>query len=139
MSNRTILPLAFLSVLAIVLCSGCGNVEKQAKEKKKEQATYEGKRIKQLAKDLTIPSLHPIERRKVAIALVKIGPAAVPALIGALKDKDGYVRQSAAYALGRIGPVAKDAVPALQAITKNDPERAARKAAAMALKKIQGK
>jgi hypothetical protein len=38
-----------------------------------------------------------------ASALVKIGVAAVPALIDALKDQDAEVRTKAAYALGEIG------------------------------------
>ena len=38
----------------------------------------------------------------------------VPALIEALKDKDIDIRLNAAYALGDIGPAAKDALPALK-------------------------
>ena len=43
----------------------------------------------------------------------KIGRAAVPILIMAIKDPDKDVRQSAAWALQYIGPDAVDAVPAL--------------------------
>jgi HEAT repeat protein len=45
--------------------------------------------------------------------LIKIGAAAIPALIEALKDKDNQIRISAAWALGSIGETAKAAIPAL--------------------------
>jgi HEAT repeat protein len=54
----------------------------------------------------------------------------------ALKDHDGWVRKSAAEALGRIGPAAKDAVPALNELLK-DEFKEVRAAAQAALKKIQ--
>jgi HEAT repeat protein len=38
----------------------------------------------------------------------------VPDLIAALKDTDSQVVAQAAWALGRIGPAASDALPALQ-------------------------
>jgi len=47
------------------------------------------------------------------LALIEIGPAAVPALIGALKDENEKVRRSAAGTLGIIGLEAKTAVPFL--------------------------
>lgn len=40
---------------------------------------------------------------RVSDELAKTGPAAVPQLIAALTDKDGYVRSAAAEALGKIG------------------------------------
>src|SRR5262249_2216139 len=48
-------------------------------------------------------------------ALQRLGAAAVPGLIAALKDEDTVVRWQAALALGLIGPEAKEAVPALRA------------------------
>src|SRR5262249_31493472 len=48
-----------------------------------------------------------------SIALLRIGRDAVPALICALKDQDGHVRDSAVWILGRIGPEAEEALPAL--------------------------
>ena len=62
---------------------------------------------------------------------------AVPALIVALKDKNGRVRLSAVHALGRIGPAAKAAVPALTKALK-DEYSIVRQAAEEALKKIRG-
>jgi hypothetical protein len=62
--------------------------------------------------------------------MVKLGAAAVPALIDALKEKGGYRQESAAIALATLGAVA---VPYLmEAMTKN-PERNVRWGAAWVL------
>jgi HEAT repeat protein len=45
---------------------------------------------------------------------------AVPALVNALWDEESHVRSSAAEALGRIGPGAKKAVPALVALLQGE-------------------
>jgi len=60
-----------------------------------------------------------IDREAALSALRKMGLEAVPALIAALKDSDRKVRESAAKALGDIGPAAKEAVPALIAALKD--------------------
>jgi HEAT repeat protein len=59
----------------------------------------------------------------------------VPALIEALKDKDGDVRRSAALGLGSFGEEARDAVPALQAAQRDNDARV-REAARIALSRI---
>jgi HEAT repeat protein len=77
-------------------------------------------------------------RRAAGIALGEIGPearAAVPALMGLVKNpRDGY---SAVYcqALGRIGPEAKEALPVLEDALR-DEDRGIRFAAADALTRI---
>lgn len=48
-----------------------------------------------------------------AYALTRIGPAAKPALLEALKSEDGMARAGAARALGGMGPAAKEAIPGL--------------------------
>ncbi len=53
-------------------------------------------------------------------ALVHMGPSAVPQLIQALKDPSDRVWYSAVLALGKIGPAAKSAVPALMEAMKSD-------------------
>jgi HEAT repeat protein len=59
----------------------------------------------------------------------------VPALIAALKDKDGDVRRSAALGLGAFGEEAKDAIPALQAVQR-DKDARVRESAGIALSRI---
>jgi HEAT repeat protein len=61
----------------------------------------------------------------------------VAALIEALKDKDALVRSESARALGRIGPDAKPAIPAL-GVAARDPEAIVSREATEALKKIGG-
>jgi HEAT repeat protein len=60
---------------------------------------------------------------------------AVPALIEALKDKDGDIRWSAAIGLGYFGDQARDAIPALQA-AQRDRDARVREAAGVALSRI---
>jgi HEAT repeat protein len=52
-------------------------------------------------------------RESAAQALGRIGPAAMPTLITNLTDTNAQIRGAAAEALGRFGPTAADAVPAL--------------------------
>jgi HEAT repeat protein len=59
----------------------------------------------------------------------------VPALIGALKDKNGDVRWSAAIGLGSFGEQARDAIPALQE-ARHDRDIRVREAAGIALSRI---
>ena len=54
-------------------------------------------------------------RKCAASALGSIGPTAVPALVAALRDEDGWLREGAAWALRLIGAGAHEAVPALAA------------------------
>ena len=51
------------------------------------------------------------ENRKAAEALAELGQEAFPYLLSALKSEDGYVRNGAAVALGKIGN--EEAAPAL--------------------------
>jgi HEAT repeat protein len=66
-------------------------------------------------------------------ALVRIGPKAVPALLDALKDDK--IRDPAVRALGRLGPDAKAAIPALRKLLV-PPEGRAAVMAARALVRI---
>lgn len=60
---------------------------------------------------------------------------AVPALIQALQDYHPDVRQQAAWALGQIGPAAKEAIPAL---TQTLAAPGIRDVVGEALRKIKG-
>jgi HEAT repeat protein len=69
------------------------------------------------------PSLISPTGSRVADALVRIGPAAVPRLTAALQSPDRSTRDLAATALGRIGAGAAPAVPALIAALRAEPTR----------------
>jgi hypothetical protein len=68
-------------------------------------------------------------RQLAADTLVKIGPDAVPPLIDALKAKDRETRANAAYVLGQLGESARDALPALAKALKDDDKEVRRRAA----------
>jgi HEAT repeat protein len=75
--------------------------------------------------------------RKHAVAkLGNVGPAdpaAFPALLGALKDRDAGVRREAILAVMKCGPDAKDAVRVLTDLRENDRDSKVREYAAKAL------
>ena len=60
----------------------------------------------------------------------------VPYILPRLKDADAAIRQWAAYSLGKIGPTAREAVPALQQMSQKDADDNARDFARHALVRI---
>ena len=64
--------------------------------------------------------------------------AAVPALVGALKDKDAGVREAAVLALLAIGPPAAEAAPALAEVRDRDPVAKVRQGAGKAVDRVRG-
>ena len=60
-----------------------------------------------------LADISPEVKQELVKELELTGPEAVPTLIQLLKDEDDDVRPSAALALGKIGPDANAAVPAL--------------------------
>jgi HEAT repeat protein len=62
---------------------------------------------------------------------------AVPLLTAALDSEEQTVRLEAVIALGDLGSRAKDAVPAIELVSEDDPVRVIRLAAQQALEKIQ--
>jgi HEAT repeat protein len=82
----------------------------------------------------------PKARKKAVRELGHIGkadPAAIPAVVGAVKDKDAAVRQEACLALLNLGPDAAEADDALTEATR-DPDAKVREYAAEALAKVRG-
>lgn len=77
----------------------------------------------------------PLLRGRAAVALGRMGKPAVAPLRDILKETDRDIRGAAIAALGRIGPDAKDAVPDLLALLKQE-EELTRKLAGDALRKI---
>jgi HEAT repeat protein len=97
-----------------------------------------GKPVAHWLQELQKPD--PKVRKKAVAALGHVGaldPAAIPALTGAVKDRDATVRSEAILALLNIGPPAKDAIPTLNEAC-NDKDAAVRSYAAKAVARIQG-
>ncbi len=70
-------------------------------------------------------------------ALLGMGKELVPYMISLLKDDEWEMRRGAAWLLGKVGPDAADAVPALN-VALHDTNPAVRMKAADALRKITG-
>jgi HEAT repeat protein len=118
--RRTVRLTSFFLLLCLLASVGCS----------KEKSTAE------LLEDLKSPQ----DREKItAVRLLPrhSGDAAkvIPALIEALKDKDGDVRRSSAIGLGNFGEEAKDAIPALQ-VAQHDHDARVRESAGVALSRI---
>ena len=83
----------------------------------------------------------PKARRKAVRELGHVGaadPAAIPAVAGALKDRDVEVRREAALALLNLGPAATGVEPGL-AEAANDPDKTVREYATQALERVRGR
>jgi HEAT repeat protein len=81
-------------------------------------------------------------RRACAEALGRLATDAensVPALTGALKDKNLQVNLAAVSALGNFGIEARDALPALREFNKNQKDKKINKMVAETIGKISGK
>jgi HEAT repeat protein len=118
----------FALLVLVLAASGCG---------KPGPTLAGGKPIADWVKALQDPDAKT--RKTAAMKLGNVGstdPAAFPALLGALKDRDAGVRCDVILALVKFGPDAKDAAPALDHVRKNDPNAKVRDYAAKALEKI---
>jgi HEAT repeat protein len=79
-------------------------------------------------------------RKTAVFKLGNVGPAdpaALPAVLGALRDPDPIVRCEAILAVMKFGSAAKEAVPLLTDIRQHDPHAKARDYATKALDKIE--
>jgi HEAT repeat protein len=123
--------LAALCAGAALLLGGCGGGQ--------EPMTAGGKPVAHWVEGLKSPDAKV--RKRAVQKLANVGaadPAAVPALAGALKDRDAGVRAEAALGLLRIGPAAKEAAGALQEAARKDTNPTVRAHAGKALEKVQG-
>jgi HEAT repeat protein len=77
------------------------------------------------------------DRQAAFLALIDIGKLAVPDLTKGLGNKNQFVRLWSAHALGRIGPDASEAVPALRERARSDTSVSVRDAAQAALAKVR--
>ena len=81
-------------------------------------------------------------RKEAAFKLGNVGPtdpATLPALSGALKDRDPTVRCEVILALMKFGAAARDTLPTLTEIRDHDRDPKVRSYAAKALEKLQAK
>jgi HEAT repeat protein len=62
---------------------------------------------------------------------------AIPLLMQALDSDNQIVRLEATIALGDLGSLAEDAVPAVELVSEDDPVRTIRQAAEESLRRIQ--
>ncbi len=75
-------------------------------------------------------------RKQASLALVAIGRPTVKALLAALQQPSVATRRYAIYTLGKLGPLAKDAIPALEKL-QHDPNPEVAQLAKAALKLIR--
>ena len=66
-----------------------------------------------------------------------VGPEAIPVLIKSLESEESRVRFYAVFFLGKLGPEAKEALPALQKLKREDSSRL-RRSLEETIKKIEG-
>jgi HEAT repeat protein len=109
----------FVLLLGLLACGGCG-------QKSTDELVAD---LKSSQERDRIMAVRLLPQRKGDAAQV------VPALIEALKDKEGDIRWSAAIGLGYFGEQARDAIPALQA-ARRDRDARVREAARVALSRI---
>jgi HEAT repeat protein len=110
----------YVLLLCLLVCSGC------AKQKTNEELMADLKAGNDRDRIIAVRTL-PLREGK--------AQQMVPALMAALKDKDGDVRRSAALGLGSFGEEAKEAIPALQAL-QHDHDPRIRESARVALTRI---
>jgi HEAT repeat protein len=110
----------FIPLLCLLTCAGCGKTKSTAELLEDLKAPQERERTS---------AVRTLPQRKADAAQI------VPALIEALKDKEGDIRRSAALGLGTFGDQARDAIPALEAAQK-DRDARVREAARIALSRI---
>ncbi len=118
------------SILAFVML-GCGQPK---------TTLAGGKPVGHWLKMLQAPD--PTVRKTAVIKLGNVGtadPAALPALISALKDPDATIRGQAILALLKSGPAANEAIPILTEMQRTDQNAQVRTYAAQVLEKLQGR
>jgi HEAT repeat protein len=79
-------------------------------------------------------------RKTAVMKLGNAGTAAadvVPALVGALHDADAQVRREAIFALCKVGPQARKALPELETMCRQDRDGRVRTCAARAVEKLR--
>ncbi len=111
----------FVLLFCLLVCAGCSKSKSTDELIADLKSSEEGDRLK---------AVRLLQQRTGDAAKV------IPAMIDALKDKEGDIRLSAAIGLGYFGGQAKDAIPALEQAAKSDRDTRVRKQASVALSRI---
>jgi HEAT repeat protein len=117
-----------LVLLGLLLPAGCGQAP---------PLLAHGKPVSHWLEVLRHPDAN--DRRRAVVVLGNVGaadPAVLPALAGAVKDRDAGVRGAAVLALLKMGPAAREAAPALRE-AERDRDPRVRQYAARALQRIE--
>jgi HEAT repeat protein len=145
LTKQTVLVAAFAAV-AISGCSSSSVPESIRRKAKESVNTYIEKPLAPTrptpAEAMKMPKQFQVlsqedwtMRQTASYALGRIGPTAVPSLVQLMRSPDPNMRRQAAETLARIGPDAGKAVPDLT-YALNDPDPLVRKSAARALGQI---
>lgn len=97
--------------------------------------------VDSLARQLRDPAVDVNGKGDVCLQLMDLGPAAapaVPALVGLLTSPEEILRDYAVTTLDRIGPPARNALPALRRVAAQDGSPAIRELARAAIARISG-
>lgn len=116
--------------MVVALAAGCGE---------SRPTMVGGKPVQDWIRRLQDPDART--RKKAAVKLgnaAAVDPAALAALEEALKDRDAAVRTEVVLALLRIGPAARQTLPALRETVRTDKDARVRAYAEKALKKLEG-
>jgi len=119
-------------IATAMLAAGC------TREKVPTELYFSGEPVSHWTEAAKSPD--PKVRKKAIDVLGNVGPAdpaAIPALITALKDKNVTVRDAAVLALSKIGPLAAEGLPALREATR-DPNPTVRAHAITAVERVAG-
>jgi HEAT repeat protein len=122
----------FTLIAMALLSTGC------TREKVPTELYFSGEPVSHWTEAARSPD--PKVRKKAIDVLGNVGPAdpaAIPALIAAVKDKDAVVRDAAVLALSKIGPPAAEGLPTLREATK-DPNPTVRAHAVTAVERVGG-
>jgi HEAT repeat protein len=120
----------FVVALVAVWACGCGGAP--------QPTLAGGKPVGHWVEQLKSPD--PKHRKEAVVKLGNVGaadPAAFLAVCGALKDADPKVRHEAVLALMKFGETAREAVPLLEDVRKNDRDPQVRQSATQALEKLR--
>ncbi len=122
--------LRFAVLIGLLTAAGCGRPD--------APLTAGGHPVAHWLTELDKPDAKA--RAKAVKELGRVGPAdpaAIPAVAGAVKDRDAGVRKAAVLALLNLGPAAAEALPALEVVSTKDADPAVRAQAAKAVERVR--